>query len=222
MKALVTGFEPFGGDAVNSSWEAVRLLVELWDRPDGAELVAVRLPVTFAGAARELAVAVAEHEPDVVVCAGLAAGAEAVRIERVAINLADARIPDNAGAQPIDEAIVPGGPAAFFSGLPLRATLAALHDAEIPAVVSNTAGTYVCNATFYALCHLLAETPGVRGGFVHLPRTAEEGGGPDGGPQDGALPVAVLARALGVVVRTALDARRGLVPERAALTGAEH
>ena len=222
MRALVTGFEPFGGDAVNSSWEAVRLLAQRWDEPFGAELVPVRLPVTFAGAVREVAAAVQDHRPDVVVCTGVAAGADAVRIERVAINVADARIPDHTGAQPVDEPVVPGGPAAFLSGLPLKATLVALHGAGIPAVVSNTAGTYVCNATFYALGSLLEATPGVLGGFVHLPRTAEEGGGPDGGPQPGALSVAVLARALDVVVRTALAERLGIVTEPVVPAGMDH
>jgi pyroglutamyl-peptidase len=222
VKVLVTGFEPFGGDAVNSSWEAVRLLADHWDDPDGTDLVPVRLPVTFEGAVRVLEAAVADNEPDVVVCTGLAAGAEAVRVERVAVNVADARIPDNASAQPVDEEVVAGGPVAYLSGLPLKATLVALRDAGIPAVVSNSAGTYVCNAVFYALCHLLAAAPDVRGGFVHLPRTVEEGGGPDGGPQAGALPAAVLARALEVIVRTAIDARRGLVAEPALPAGSMH
>lgn len=222
MKVLVTGFEPFGGDRVNASWEAVRLLAEGWDRSGGTELDVVRLPVTFEGAVHRLTDAVREHRPDVVVCAGLAADTEDVRLERVAINVEDARIPDNSGAQPVDAEVVAGGPAAYFSTLPLKATLVALRDAGVPAVVSNSAGTYVCNATFYALCHLLAAAPEVRGGFVHVPRTVEEGGGPDGGPRPGSLPVAVLTRALDVVVRTAVSEREGLVFGAAVPAGIEH
>lgn len=193
---LVTGFEPFGGDPVNASWEAVSRLPERWEGP--GRLVTLRLPVTFEGAARELVAALDEHRPDVVVCTGLAAGTAAVRLERVAINVEDARIPDNAGASPVDEPVVPGGPDAYLSTLPLKAALVALGEAGVPAVVSNTAGTYVCNATFYALRHALAGRAGVRAGFVHVPRTREEA--PD---DDGALPVDDLARALGIVLTTA-------------------
>nr|WP_041294809.1 pyroglutamyl-peptidase I [Isoptericola variabilis] len=204
---LVTGFEPFGGDAVNESWEAVQELERRWTGP--ARLVAARLPVTFAGARTALDALVAEHAPDVVVCTGLAAGTEAVRLERVALNVADARIPDNAGAQPVDEPVVDGGPVAYLSTLPLKATLAALRDAGLRAVVSNTAGTYVCNATFYALAHLLAGRPGVRAGFVHLPRAD-------------VLPARDAARALAVVVRTAVEHAAGRVAEPALAAGAEH
>lgn len=217
MRVLVTGFEPFGGDAVNASWEAVSRLAAGWDeRAEGAALVAVRLPVTFAGSAATLARAVAEHRPDVVVAVGLAAGTDTVRLERVAVNVVDARIPDNDGAAPVDEPVVPGGPVAYLSALPLKAALAALREQDIPASVSNTAGTYVCNATFYALRHLLDD--GTPAGFVHVPRAVEEGSG-----EPGALPVATLAAAVGTVVRTAVAALRGEdVPAPALAAGAEH
>jgi pyroglutamyl-peptidase len=159
VRALLTGFEPFEGDAVNESWEAVRTLGGRWAGHD--ELVTARLPVTFGGATATLRRLLDAHAPDVVVCAGLAAGTVAVRLERVAVNVADARIPDNAGAQPVDEPVVAGGPVGYLSTLPLKAALAALRDAGIPAVVSNSAGTYVCNATFYVLAHVLAGRPGV-------------------------------------------------------------
>jgi len=218
VRALVTGFEPFGGDPVNASWEAVAALAARWPGSgvDDLELVTARLPVTFEGAGDALGRALAEHRPDVVVCTGLAAGSDAVRIERVALNLADARIPDNAGAQPVDEPVVKHGPTAYLTRLPVKATLAALHDAGIPAVVSHSAGTYVCNATFYVLAHLLTAYPDVRGGFVHVPRTAEERVAPGG------LPVADLARALEIVVRTAADDAAGRVAEPALAVGALH
>jgi pyroglutamyl-peptidase len=206
VKVLLTGFEPFGGSEVNESWEAVRALAARWEGPH--ELVTVRLPVTFAAGSR-LAAALAEHTPDVVVCTGLAAGTDAVRLERVAINVTDARIPDNAGERPIDEPVVPGGPVAYLSTLPLKAALVALRDAGIPAVVSNTAGTYVCNATFYALEHLLAGRDGVRAGFVHVPRAD-------------VVPVERAARALELVAGTALEHAAGRLTEPALAGGAEH
>lgn len=207
MRVLLTGFEPFGGDALNESWEAVRTLASRWDGPD--ELVTARLPVTFGGAVGGLSRLLDAHAPHVVVCTGLAAGADAVRLERVALNVVDARIPDNAGAQPVDEPVVAGGPVAYLGTLPLKAALGALRDAGVPAVVSNSAGTYVCNATFYALCHLLAVKDGARAGFVHVPRA-------------GAVPVEVSACALATVVRTTLEHLAGRVAEPALAAGAEH
>ncbi|PZR51916.1 pyroglutamyl-peptidase I [Xylanimonas oleitrophica] len=220
MRVLLTGFEPFGGDRVNASWEAVAHLARGWDAVDeGAELDVLRLPVTFRGAPAALAEAVAALRPDVVVAAGLAAGTGAVRLERVAVNVVDARIPDNDGRAPVDEPVVEGAPVAYLTDLPIKAALAALREQGVPAVVSNTAGTYVCNATFYALRHLVATgvAGATRTGFVHVPRTVEEGSG-DGG----ALPVADLAAALGTVVRTTLQDVRGTLPPTTFAAGAEH
>ncbi|MBX9244067.1 pyroglutamyl-peptidase I [Actinotalea ferrariae] len=166
---LLTGFEPFGGQTVNASWEAVRRVEAAWSGP--GRLVTVQLPVSFRGARQALRLAVRDHEPDVVVCVGEAGGRAAVGIERAALNVIDAPIPDNDGSAPVDVPVVAGAPAAFFSGLPLRACLAAGRATGVPVEVSNTAGTYVCNATFYALMHLLASRPDVLGGFVHVPRT---------------------------------------------------
>ncbi|QAY70894.1 pyroglutamyl-peptidase I [Xylanimonas protaetiae] len=209
--ALVTGFEPFGGDAVNASWEAVRSLTATWD--DDAALVPLLLPVTFDGAAAALTRAVADHRPDVVVAVGLASGTTAVRLERVAVNVVDARIPDNAGAQPVDVPVVDGGPTAYLSTLPLKGALAALGAAGVPAVVSNTAGTYVCNAAFYALRHA-TEGTGARAGFVHVPALGDLAADRSD--------AAALADALRVVVRTALAAARGEAEEPVVAAGAEH
>ncbi|MCB7137389.1 pyroglutamyl-peptidase I family protein [Cellulosimicrobium marinum] len=169
MTVLVSGFEPFGGGTANPSWETARELAARGRELVGVDVAAVRLPVTFAGAWPVLAEAIREHGPDVVVALGLAGGSRGMRLERVAIDVLDARIPDNDGAAPVDEPVVPGGPAAYWSGLPLKSALAALRALDVPAEVSNTAGTYVCNATFYHLMHHAAGTPGLRAGFVHVP-----------------------------------------------------
>ena len=194
---LVTGFEPFDGRPVNASWSAVEALVTGWPGPE--RLVAVRLPVSFRGARQALRLAVREHGPRLVVGVGEAARA-AVGVERVAVNVIDAQIADNDGSAPVDVPVVAGAPAAFFSTLPVRACVRAVAAAGIPAEISPSAGTYVCNATFYALAHLLADRPEVRGGFVHVPLTPEQAGA--GAPS---LPTSASARALAAVVRTALD-----------------
>ena len=166
---LLPGFEPFAGDTANPSWDAVRLV----DVP-GVELATQLLPCEFAASLRVLRRAGEAHEPDLVIAVGLAGGRAAVTPERVAINLDDARIPDNGGVSLIDEPIVDGGPDAYFTGLPIKAGVAAMRAAGVPAAVSYTAGTFVCNHVFYGLMHLIAtELSRVRGGFVHVPYSAE-------------------------------------------------
>lgn len=165
---LVTGFEPFGGEAVNPSQEIARAL-------DGETVAAHRvvgatLPTEFARALPTLELLVAEHRPKLVLALGLAGGRAGISLERVAINLIDARIADNAGAQPVDVAVVENAPNAYFSTLPVKAMLARLRAAQIPAQLSHSAGTFVCNQVFFGLAHLLATRyPQLRGGFVHVP-----------------------------------------------------
>lgn len=172
-RVLVTGFEPFGGESVNPSWQAAEAVAA--DPPEGLSLTAVQLPCVFGESIAALRTAVAETAPDLVLCLGQAGGRPGVTVERVAVNVDDARIPDNAGAQPIDEPVVPGGPAAYFSSLPVKACVAAMREAGVPAALSNTAGTFVCNHVAYGLAHLLAtELPHVRGGFVHVPWSPEQ------------------------------------------------
>jgi pyroglutamyl-peptidase len=168
-RVLLTGFEPFGGEPVNPSWQAVSLLARR------REVAAVELPCVFAESLPALRAAIELHRPELVVCVGQAGGRPDVTPERVAVNLVDARIPDNAGDQPIDLPVVPGGPAGYFTTLPVKACVAAIRDAGVPASVSQTAGAFVCNQVFYGLMHLLAtEFPGVRGGFVHVPFSPEQ------------------------------------------------
>lgn len=167
MTILLTSFAPFGGDARNASQEVMNALP---DRIGGAKIEKLCLPVAF-GRAGELAAAQAELlRPDAVVCLGQAGGRAAITPERVAINVMDASMPDNDGAQPVDEPVIPGGPAAYFSTLPIREMAAAMRAAGAPAQISNTAGTYVCNSVMYAVLHWMhTRRPGLPCGFIHLP-----------------------------------------------------
>ncbi|MBG6083749.1 pyroglutamyl-peptidase I [Zhihengliuella flava] len=210
---LLTGFEPFGGAASNPSAEAAqRAAHEL--RAAGESAVAVVLPCTFGEATRHLKAAVRAYEPEAVLAAGVAGGRQRLSLERVAINLIDARIPDNAGAQPIDESSVPGAPAAYFTRLPIKRMVAQLEAAGLPAEVSHTAGTYVCNDTFFGLMHAVADRPEMAAGFVHVPEVgtvcpapAEPGQVPTE-LYDGVWSVERIARGLSVVAREALAAAR--------------
>lgn len=197
---LLTGFEPFGGDTANPSWAAARSAARLL-QSDGLEVRAVELPCVFGESATVLAEALERFQPELVLCTGQAGGRARISLERVAINCDDARIPDNAGNQPVDEPVVPGGPAAYFTSLPVKAALAALAAVQIPAEVSQSAGTYVCNHVFYALMHALRLRPGTRGGFVHVPYADTQ---LPAGSSTPALPAPQMAAALAVVVRTAL------------------
>lgn len=172
---LVTGFDPFGGSDVNPSWDAVHALHGRTIA--GHQVIGGELPTVFFASLQRLEELIARHRPRLVICTGQAGGRGAISLERVAINVNDARIPDNAGAKPIDTAIVPDGPAAYFTNLPIKAMLQALLEAGVRAEVSQTAGTFVCNHTFYGLMHLLAQPAwqGVRGGLIHVPWLPEQG-----------------------------------------------
>jgi len=170
---LLTGFEPFDQAPVNPSWEAARQLDGVL-LDDGVQIVARCLPCAFATAGDCLAQLIAELQPVMVIATGLGPGRSDISIERVAINVNDARIPDNLGAQPIDTAVVVGGPAAYFSTLPIKAMVKAVREVGIAASVSQTAGTFVCNQVFYLLQHALVGTE-VRSGFVHVPNLPGSG-----------------------------------------------
>lgn len=169
---LLTGFEPFDAAASNESWEAVRRAAPLL-RERGIDVVERELPVEFGRSGDLLLEAIAEVRPTLVVAVGLAAGRPDMTPERVAVNIQDARIPDNAGASPVDAPSAEGGPVGYFSTLPIKAMVQASRDAGVPASVSQTAGTFVCNDIFYRLQHHLAVSgagaDGVRGGFIHVP-----------------------------------------------------
>lgn len=170
---LLTGFEPFAESTTNPSWQAVERTAARWPGPETLHIA--KLPVVFGECAQAMRSRIHRHQPDLVIAVGQAGAPPQITPERIAINVDDARIPDNAGAQPIDVPIVAGGPAAYFSTLPIKAAVEAMRQRGIPAAVSNSAGTYVCNHIFYAIMHELArEFPKTRGGFVHVPFTPDQ------------------------------------------------
>ena len=172
MKILITGFDPFGGETVNPAYEAVKLLP---DTIAGAEIIKLEVPTRFHRAGAVLEDAMQRHKPDAVICVGQAGGRAAITPEKVAINLMDGRIPDNAGYQPVDVPIREGGETAYFTSLPVKAMVQRMRDAGIPAAVSYTAGTYVCNYLLYTLLYLIDKKyPNVRGGFIHVPYAMEQ------------------------------------------------
>ena len=189
---LLTGFEPFDGQSINPSWEAVHALHG--KRIAGHRVVARRLPVTFGASLKLLRAAIREVSPALVICVGLAGGRTHISLERIAINVDDARIPDSDGDQPVDEAIVAGGPAAYFATLPIKSMLAGLRAAGFPVEVSQTAGTYVCNHVFYGLMHALRQRPRIRAGFIHIPYSPQQ--------------AAAIADAPGLAVETVTEALR--------------
>jgi pyroglutamyl-peptidase len=213
---LLTGFEPFGGARVNPSQEIVRRL-------DGAVIAGHRvvgavLPCVFGGAIRELRRRLRATRPVLVICTGQADGRAEITPERVAINVNDARMPDNAGRKPTDTPVVRGGPAAYWSTLPVKAIVQALKRRGIPASVSSTAGTFVCNHVFYALMHELAQQEkgarrlrsghhAVRGGFIHVPLLPEQAGRGRQGRAAGtppSLPLKLMVKALTGAVKASL------------------
>ena len=167
MKVLVTGFDPFGGEPINPAWEAVKAMK---DTIAGAEIVKMQIPTVVGKSIENIHQKMKELQPDLVISVGQAGGRFGVTPERVAINVTDARIPDNEGNQPIDEPIFSDGPAAYFSNLPVKAMVQAIKDAGYPSVLSNSAGTYICNHVMYGILYYIEkEFPNVRGGFIHVP-----------------------------------------------------
>ncbi|MCA6214452.1 MAG: pyroglutamyl-peptidase [Thermococcaceae archaeon] len=172
MKVLVTGFEPFGGETINPSWEAVK---ELPDKIENAEIIKHQLPVTFKGVKEKLPKIIDEIEPNVVILTGQAGGRVNITVERVAINVMDARMEDNEGYKPEDEPIFENAPAAYFATIPVKRIVNALRENKIPAMVSNSAGTYVCNTAMYtALHHIAIKGLDTKAGFIHVPYIPEQ------------------------------------------------
>ena len=167
MKILITGFDPFGGENINPALEAVK---KLPDTILGQEVIKIEIPTVFKKSLEKIEENIQKHNPDVVISVGQAGGRFGVTPERVAINIDDARIKDNEGNQPIDISIYEDGEAAYFSNLPIKAMVKEMNDNGIPASVSNTAGTFVCNHVMYGILYLIDKKyPNIRGGFIHVP-----------------------------------------------------
>ena len=172
MKVLVTGFEPFGGEEINPSWRAVGALP---DELNGATLLKVQLPVSFERVRKILPRLIAREKPDVVLLTGQAGGRPNITVERVAINVMDSTMPDNDGLKPEDEPVFEGAPDAYFATIPVKGVVRALRNSGIPAGVSNTAGTYVCNTAMFTALHTIAVSGmEAKAGFIHVPFSHEQ------------------------------------------------
>lgn len=204
---LLTGFEPFAGHMLNSSWEVARALA---GQRIGHEHVVVSelLPCAFDDSLQQLRQLISLHQPEIVVALGQAGGRTAFSLERVAINLKDAAIPDNAGQQPVDQPILEDGPSAYFSSLPIKAIVARLREHGIPAELSQSAGTYVCNSVFYGLMHAVNKLQyPVKAGFVHIPYLPEQATTKSGVPS---MAEPIIVEGLRLALSVTLSAKQGL------------
>ena len=183
-RLLITGFDPFGGEKINPAWEAVK---QLPDRVGEYDLCKLEIPTVFGMAARRVLEAAEGFRPDVILCIGQAGGRAAVTPERIAVNIRDAKIADNAGNVPVGEFVDPDGPAAMFTTVPVMKMAEAICAAGLPGAVSNSAGAFVCNDTLYLLLRHYEGTA-VRVGFIHVPYLPEQG--------SPSLPLADTVRAL--------------------------
>lgn len=205
---LLTGFQPFGGETVNPSLEAVKRLQGA--AVEGARLEALEMPTVFGKCLNVLEKAIDALQPDIVIAVGQAGGRSGITVERIAINIDDAPIPDNEGNRPIDTPIIAGGPAAYWSTLPVKTIVSRLRQAGIPASVSQTAGTFVCNHLFYGLSHLLATRyPGTRGGFIHIPYLPKQAAAY---PDRPSMSLEVIVRALEIAVQTSIACGQEVIP----------
>ena len=171
MKILVTGFDPFGGEPTNPAIESVK---RIDDNIEGAEIIKLEIPTVFHKAADVVEAKIKEVNPDVVLSIGQAGGRYGITVERVAINEDDARIEDNEGNQPIDVVIREDGAPAYFSTLPIKAMVEEIKKENLPASVSNTAGTFVCNHIMYQDLYLAEKYGNIKAGFIHVPYLTEQ------------------------------------------------
>ncbi|WP_353094702.1 pyroglutamyl-peptidase I [Tissierella praeacuta] len=192
MKILVTGFDPFGGEKINPAYEAVKLIP---DRIANCDIIKLEIPTVFARSALVVEKAIEEYKPDVVLNVGQAGGRSSITVEKVAINLAEARIPDNDGDQPVDQMLQQDGETAYFSTIPVKAIVKNIREHGIPANISYTAGTYVCNSIMYNVLYMTnKKNTNIRAGFIHVPYSTEQAVlQKDGIPS---MPVETIAKAL--------------------------
>ncbi|GHU36365.1 pyrrolidone-carboxylate peptidase [Bacilli bacterium] len=172
MKILVTGFDPFGGSTINPALEAVK---KLPDDIKGSQIIKLEIPTVFGKSAEAVKKAIIAHQPDVVLNVGQAGGRFGITPERIAINVDDARIPDNEGNQPIDVPIQADGATAYLTQLPIKAMMTNIKAVGIPSSVSNTAGTFVCNHVMYQVQYMIDKAfPNLSAGFIHVPYIPEQ------------------------------------------------
>lgn len=198
---LVTGFDPFGGEPINPAFEAVRLLP---DEIAGARIVKLEIPTAFTRSAELLEHAIEAEHPDVIICVGQAGGRSALTVERIAVNIAEAPIPDNDGDQPAGRLLREDGPAAYCATVPVKAMVANVRAHHLPAFISYTAGTYVCNSIMYHALYLCERRfPGVRAGFVHVPyELGQVVDKPEGTPS---MSLESMARSLAYAIEAVVD-----------------
>ena len=205
-KVLITGFDPFGGEAVNPALEAVKLIA---DEIEGYEIIKLEVPTVFKKSIETMREAIAKEQPEIVLCIGQAGGRFDITIERVAINVDDARIKDNDGNQPVDTKVFADGENAYFSNLPIRAMMKNINDHDIPASISNSAGTFVCNHLMYGLLYLIdKEFPNMKGGFIHVPFLPKQVIGKKNIPY---MSVNDIVKALELAIEAALKNEKDLV-----------
>jgi len=192
VKILVTGFDPFGGEKVNPAYEAVKLLP---DSIAGADIIKLEIPTVFTRSVSVVEEGIKKHQPDVVLSIGQAGGRSSITVEKVAINLAEARIPDNDGEQPLDQKLKEDGDTAYFATIPVKAMVNHIRENGIPANVSYTAGTYVCNSIMYNVLYMTHKSyPNIKAGFIHVPFSTEQAAQkPDG---IASMPVETISKAI--------------------------
>ena len=208
MKVLITGFEPFEGETVNPAREAVAALP---DTIAGAEIIKVTVPVGFSKTEALLREHIEKHRPDIVLSIGLAGGVSSINVERIAVNIIDARIPDNEGNQPFDEPIFADGDTAYLATVPVKAMVQNMRSHNIPTILSHSAGTYVCNYIMYQVLYLGAKYyPNLKGGFIHVPYLPQQVvDKPDGTPS---MSLADIVTGLKAAVEAAVKAEELSVP----------
>lgn len=200
MKVIVTGFTPFGGEKINPSYEAVKTLP---DTIQGAEIIKAQLPTVFGKAPQVLKSLVQTHQPRVVISVGQAGGRSSICVERVAVNLRDSRSVDNEGNCPQDEAIIPQGENAYFSNLPTRTIVQNILNHGIPAALSYSAGTYVCNDVMYNILSWRKQYPDMLGGFIHVPYSTTQAAAIYS-PQP-SMPIATIGEGLRLAIEAVLN-----------------
>ena len=201
MKILITGFDPFGGESINPAYEAVKLLP---DTIAGAQLIKLEIPTVFAKSIQVVKDAIETHCPDIVINVGQAGGRACVTVEKVAINLAEAGIPDNAGDEPHGEPLEPDGPDAYFSTLPVTEMVQNVKAHGLPCEISYSAGTYVCNSIMYRVLHLAAkEYPEMKAGFIHVPYSCEQTAKKNG--RMASMPLETIAKSIEYAIAAAVE-----------------